>query len=490
MHAFHGRTAGRLSLLLLVAVALLGVAPARAQRTAAQRSAPTADAMLRTGLVGDWWEGTLSTIQFYDPTSGTWAPPNGTGTFLQLRADGSFRTGGVLTVTTGACTSTLLVDEHGTYTATGADAGQLVLARQTGHSRATNTCTTQVYDRDLEPETRTFAFSLGTDGQGRETLTRSENGSLHSTMRRWATSNPPPGSGLVGLRAFDPAGPQTISLIDQVAPLDSGFVFGTNHYGDRQKAQHFTLPGSQTSGELAEVDVYFAHRGTTGLFYGISVYAGTPESGPVGDPLAVHVFDYERIQVDGNSSTPSPATVHRFETPVAVGHDFFVTVRSLPDGYAPRNLAVASTEFTPSRVAGVWEQWSDGTWHNVSDAWWGDGSPGSGVYGASLWIEARVRGGAVAGEPDAEASGIALAPVAPNPVRGAASLTVVLPHATEATLDVVDVTGRVVARLADGPFAAGETRVAFDAHALAPGVYVARLRTGGAVVTQRLTVVR
>ncbi|PAP75970.1 T9SS type A sorting domain-containing protein [Rubrivirga marina] len=90
-----------------------------------------------SGVVGSWWEGTLSTIQFYDPATGHWAAPNGTGTFLILRTDGTFRAGGILNVTAGVCTSTIMVDEHGRY-ATSADS--LVLDRQRGNSRVTNTC--------------------------------------------------------------------------------------------------------------------------------------------------------------------------------------------------------------------------------------------------------------------------------------------------------------------------------------------------------------
>ena len=60
----------------------------------------------------------------------------------------------------------------------------------------------------------------------------------------------------------------------------------------------------------------------------------------------------------------------------------------------------------------------------------------------------------------------------------------------DATLAVYDLLGREVARLADGPHAAGEHRVAFDARRLAAGLYVARLRVGDDAVTRRLTVVR
>ena len=479
---------------LVAALLLLAAHPARAQRAAVAPAAlvpSPASHTLAAGLVGDWWEGSLSTLQFYDPTTGTWAAPNGVGTFLMLRADGTFRAGGILNTTSGGCTSTLMVDEHGTYSATGTTAGTLTLARQTGNSRLTMTCTTQVWTETLGPQTRVFGYALGTDGQGRETLTRTENGEPHGTMRRWETS-PPPGGSLVALRHFDPASAQTISLVDQVAPLDTGFVYGSNVYGDRQKATLFTLPGGQTTGHLAEVDVYFAHeRGTSSHFYGLSVYAGTAETGPVGDPLAVHVYSFDRILSDGSSSTPSPPTVHRFETPVAVGRQFFVSVRLLPEGYEPGLLAVASTDFVSNRVAHVWEQWSDGTWHNVSDAWWGTGAPGSGTAGAHLWVEARVAGTSVADEPGAPAaSRLVLAPLAPNPARDVTSLSLTLADAAEVRVDVFDATGRIVYALPPTMLSEGTQRIVLNTTDMASGLYLVRVSTDREFATTRLAISR
>ena len=87
-----------------------------------------------------------------------------------------------------------------------------------------------------------------------------------------------------------------------------------------------------------------------------------------------------------------------------------------------------------------------------------------------------------------EASG-ALA-VWPNPASGAARVTVTLaaPEAIRAT--VYDALGREVAVLHDGPLAAGAHALALDARALAPGVYVVRLRSAAGTATERLTVVR
>lgn len=78
--------------------------------------------------------------------------------------------------------------------------------------------------------------------------------------------------------------------------------------------------------------------------------------------------------------------------------------------------------------------------------------------------------------------------VAPNPSAGAAAVTLSLPAAETATVEVMDALGRRVATLAQGELAAGTTRLAVPT--LAPGVYVVRATTATQTVTTTLTVIR
>ncbi len=90
----------------------------------------------------------------------------------------------------------------------------------------------------------------------------------------------------------------------------------------------------------------------------------------------------------------------------------------------------------------------------------------------------------------AEAAGaVSLEAVAPNPSSGGARVSFATAEAGAARVSVVDVRGREVAVLVDGPVAAGrhEVRLGGD---LAAGVYVVRLETAGTVLTRRAVVVR
>ena len=79
--------------------------------------------------------------------------------------------------------------------------------------------------------------------------------------------------------------------------------------------------------------------------------------------------------------------------------------------------------------------------------------------------------------------------VAPNPSRGSARVSFVLPEPGIARVRVVDVLGREVAVLADGERAAGRHTVALPAR-LAAGVYVVTVEAGDARASRTLTVVR
>ena len=96
----------------------------------------------------------------------------------------------------------------------------------------------------------------------------------------------------------------------------------------------------------------------------------------------------------------------------------------------------------------------------------------------------------VAGEDAPLAGGLVLRALAPNPVRGTGEVAFDLPAALDVRVAVYDVLGREVARLADGPYAAGAHAVAFDASRLSAGLYVVRLAAGAEARTQRLIVAR
>ena len=92
-------------------------------------------------------------------------------------------------------------------------------------------------------------------------------------------------------------------------------------------------------------------------------------------------------------------------------------------------------------------------------------------------------------EPDAPLA-LRLLPPAPNPAAGPVRLGVVLETAADVRLSVVDVLGREVAAVLDGPLPAGRHDVRVEAGKLAPGTYLVRLVTEAGVTSTPMTVVR
>jgi hypothetical protein len=89
----------------------------------------------------------------------------------------------------------------------------------------------------------------------------------------------------------------------------------------------------------------------------------------------------------------------------------------------------------------------------------------------------------------------ALAAPRPNPARSVVTLAFRLPATAVGELAICDLAGRVVRRLGGGAWATGEHRVAWDLSddrgtRVAPGVYFARLRAGGASAAREVVVVR
>jgi hypothetical protein len=88
---------------------------------------------------------------------------------------------------------------------------------------------------------------------------------------------------------------------------------------------------------------------------------------------------------------------------------------------------------------------------------------------------------------DVAAGALRLEQADANPVRGAVRFRYALPHAGPATLDVFDVRGRRIARLAHGATAAGVNAAEWNAH-VPGGLYFAHLTVPGGSRTLRVVV--
>lgn len=112
---------------------------------------------------------------------------------------------------------------------------------------------------------------------------------------------------------------------------------------------------------------------------------------------------------------------------------------------------------------------------------------GTDRFGGTLGSVLRLVG-IVSSDGGTPAPGLSLVLDGPNPARGTVRVALTLDAPQAARVAVVDVLGREVAVLADGPLGASRHALAWTPSA--SGVYVVRAATGAGVAVQRVTVVR
>ncbi|HLA64457.1 MAG TPA: T9SS type A sorting domain-containing protein, partial [Rhodothermales bacterium] len=120
----------------------------------------------------------------------------------------------------------------------------------------------------------------------------------------------------------------------------------------------------------------------------------------------------------------------------------------------------------------------------------GDGT--TPLTGTVVRFRSALLGSVVQNEPlpTGPVTALAVERVAPNPVRGRATVAYAVPVAGRVVVAVYDALGRRVAVVQDGPVAAGRHEAELNTAGLSPGVYVVVVESGGARAARTLAVVR
>jgi len=80
--------------------------------------------------------------------------------------------------------------------------------------------------------------------------------------------------------------------------------------------------------------------------------------------------------------------------------------------------------------------------------------------------------------------------VAPNPVASSGEIRLSIPQSGRVQIDMTDINGNVVARLADRAMSAGDHQIAFNTAGIPNGAYLIILNTGGQRRTVKMTVTK
>ncbi|GGK30165.1 hypothetical protein GCM10008955_24920 [Deinococcus malanensis] len=124
-------------------------------------AAPSTPAPAQLG--GTWISGTSTGVDYYNPGSGQWAPPSGTGVLLQIHPDGTFTRGVTVQLSNYGCTTTVIGHYTGRVRVSGSE---MVLEPTSSRQKYLSSCNSSLnYDREVPNVSLPFTWELGSDGR-------------------------------------------------------------------------------------------------------------------------------------------------------------------------------------------------------------------------------------------------------------------------------------------------------------------------------------
>lgn len=119
-------------------------------------------------LASTWQTGTVSSVNFYNPTTGAWSAPSGVGMFFKFTPDGYYEKGVLLQSSLYGCTMTFFAFNKGTMTVEG---DKIVLYPTYGKIKSIDNCVANNnYEKPDQLKSETMLWELGPDEYGVETL--------------------------------------------------------------------------------------------------------------------------------------------------------------------------------------------------------------------------------------------------------------------------------------------------------------------------------
>jgi len=119
-------------------------------------------------LVGEWQTGTVSSVNFYNPVTGVWGAPSGTGIFFKFTQDGYYEKGVLLQSSLYGHTMTFFAYNKGTLTI---EDSVIITYPTYGRIKSTdNMVQENNYEKNDELKSETLIWAKGIDEYEVETL--------------------------------------------------------------------------------------------------------------------------------------------------------------------------------------------------------------------------------------------------------------------------------------------------------------------------------
>lgn len=119
-------------------------------------------------LSGEWINGAASAVDYYNPSTGGWAPPSGSGMYLKLYDDGSFELSTLLQITNYNCTSQATTFYNGIALFS---ENEVTLEPSYTRQRYNSNCYSHLnYDKEVPNSPLPFGWRLEEDSDGQSRL--------------------------------------------------------------------------------------------------------------------------------------------------------------------------------------------------------------------------------------------------------------------------------------------------------------------------------
>lgn len=159
---------------------------------------------------------------------------------------------------------------------------------------------------------------------------------------------------------------------------NAGYVFGSNCYGDLEKALYFAASSysSVTNASVTSCIALLYKSGTMGtggsnsVNVSLIIYSGTTNTSAPGSTLGIGTASMGAI-LSGYTGTANVFSyTFALSTPAQLSSGFYASITT-PNTPGDTIVVVNQT----ASVNNTWEKWSNNSWHNCSSTW------GSGVSG-------------------------------------------------------------------------------------------------------------
>jgi hypothetical protein len=133
-------------------------------------------------LVGNWYSGNISGINFFNATTGQWGAPSGTGIFFKFTQDGYYEKGTLLQSSLYGCSTSFLAYNKGTMSVEG---NMIVLYPTYGRIKSIDNCVAENnYEKSDQLQQEKIIWHVSLDEYGSEVLMMSYEDSNPSAFYR------------------------------------------------------------------------------------------------------------------------------------------------------------------------------------------------------------------------------------------------------------------------------------------------------------------